>query len=120
MQVLTASSIALLLSNFFCFRIFHIQQPVRRLVLLDLREAVRLLIKPIVVFIVVAHGNLSQEHRAGPRSHLKIVIVVEVGIDRDALPGVQLDLGPRRDEKGPAVLEGLDVGAPKASSGVEQ
>lgn len=46
--------------------------------------------------------------------------MVEVGIDRDALPGVQPDLGPRRDEKGLAVLEDLDAGASKASSGVEQ
>ena len=52
--------------------------------LLDGRESSDRLIEPVVVLVVVAHGYFSEKD--SPRPFLHMEIMVEIRLDRDALP----------------------------------
>ena len=71
----------------FCSGIFRAEQAVRRFILLNLGESADGLIETVVVLIIIAHGDFAQKYRASSRLQLKIM--VHIGIDRNALPGLQ-------------------------------
>ena len=58
------------------FRIFVAQQPVRFLVLLDLRKTSHRRVKPVVCIIVIAHGDLADQQVSRARFHIKILILI--------------------------------------------
>ena len=98
-----------LLQSCLHLRIFGAEETIGRFVLLDGREAsLQHRIKAVVIGIIIALGNFTQQNVAGARLHLEIV--VEILLDENGLTRGKTNLGAGGNGIGTAVGVDSDVG----------
>ena len=71
----------LILAFSFYLRIFIAKQTVCRLILFDRRKSSDRFIETVVIFIIVAHGNFSEQHCSASLFHMEVMIHIWVDCD---------------------------------------